>query len=155
MKVCAAVQHAHQNLIVHRDLKPGNILVTPSRDPKLLDFGIAKVLQCEDGELTGSSGGSDDARTYASPEQVRGEVVSTSTDVYSLGVILYESAHRAAAVRRVDASTVDATRSAAGAAAAERDLGQPSPDGRSRQHRADGSARGAAAALSVGAAAER
>jgi serine/threonine-protein kinase len=89
MKVCAAVQHAHQNLIVHRDLKPGNILVTPSGDPKLLDFGIAKVLHSEAEELTGAHAGLM-TLDYASPEQVRGDVVSTATDGYSLGVILYE-----------------------------------------------------------------
>jgi len=90
-KVCVAVQVAHQNLIVHRDLKPSNILVTPEGDPKLVDFGIAKLLD--------ASGHSSDATLtalraltprYASPEQVRGEATTTLSDVYSLGVILYE-----------------------------------------------------------------
>ncbi len=89
-KVCDAVQYAHQNLVVHRDLKPGNILVTPAGVPKLLDFGIAKLLtesspadmtMMEERRLTPE---------YASPEQIAGVGVTTSSDVYSLGVILYE-----------------------------------------------------------------
>ncbi|HWN10970.1 MAG TPA: protein kinase [Pyrinomonadaceae bacterium] len=90
-QVCAAVSYAHRRLIVHRDIKPSNILVTAAGEVKLLDFGIAKVVS-----LTGS-----DARgtatqlglmtpDYASPEQFRGEPVTTATDVYSLGVVLYQ-----------------------------------------------------------------
>jgi serine/threonine protein kinase len=86
--VCAAVHFAHQHLTVHRDLKPGNILVTGERVVKLLDFGIAKVLDAE---------GSADTLTslhamtpeYSSPEQIRREPITTATDIYSLGVILY------------------------------------------------------------------
>jgi tetratricopeptide (TPR) repeat protein len=90
--VCSAVQHAHRNLIVHRDIKPGNILVTPEGIPKLLDFGIAKMLDpSADGATLPLTGG---ARLmtpdYASPEQVRGGPVTTATDVYSLGAVLYE-----------------------------------------------------------------
>ncbi|HEX9733867.1 MAG TPA: serine/threonine-protein kinase [Thermoanaerobaculia bacterium] len=88
--VCSAVAHAHRNLIVHRDLKPTNILVTAEGVPRLLDFGIAKLLNPE---LTGeapTATGLAMTPEYASPEQVRGELVTTSSDVYSLGVLLYE-----------------------------------------------------------------
>ncbi len=91
-KVCSAVHHAHQNLIVHRDLKPGNILVTKEGEPKLLDFGIAKVLNpsiMQAQEVTGP-----EVRLmtpeYASPEQVRGDPLTTASDIYALGVLLYE-----------------------------------------------------------------
>ena len=91
--VCSAVQFAHRNLIVHRDIKPGNILVTPEGVPKLLDFGIAKLLDpSSDGatlQLT-AAGVRLMTPDYASPEQVRGEPVTTATDVYSLGTVLYE-----------------------------------------------------------------
>ena len=86
--VCAAVQYAHQNLIVHRDLKPGNILVTADGIPKLLDFGIAKLLEPKP-DLTVTA-----LRVMtpecASPEQVRGERITTASDIYALGVLLYQ-----------------------------------------------------------------
>ncbi len=88
-EVCAAVSYAHRNLVVHRDLKPSNILVAKDGAPKLLDFGIAKLLSAERTNET-------QTHTfvftpeYASPEQLRGETLTTATDIYSLGVILYE-----------------------------------------------------------------
>lgn len=94
-QVCGAVHFAHQNLVVHRDLKPGNILVTPDGTVKLLDFGIAKLVAGdddsseEDQDLTGLGGGPF-TLAYASPEQVRGEPVTTASDVHALGAVLFK-----------------------------------------------------------------
>ncbi|CAM2063842.1 Non-specific serine/threonine protein kinase [Sulfidibacter corallicola] len=93
LKVCEAVQVAHRNLIVHLDLKPGNILITPGGDPKLLDFGLAKLLQ--PGQESDTASQTHPAfhmltPGYASPEWVAGERVSVASDVYSLGVVLFE-----------------------------------------------------------------
>ena len=92
LKVCAAVAYAHRNLVVHRDIKPGNILVSTDGEPKLLDFGLAK--------FTDESLLSDATQTqtafraltpaYASPEQLKGKAITTSSDVYSLGIVLFE-----------------------------------------------------------------
>ncbi len=92
-QVCDAVQFAHGKLVVHRDLKPGNVLVSERRVVKLLDFGIAKLLRADDdaaADVTAIGGGRVLTPEYASPEQLRGEPVSTATDVYALGVLLFE-----------------------------------------------------------------
>ncbi len=88
LKICAAVSYAHRNLVIHRDLKPSNVLVTPEGDPKLLDFGIAKLVNLEGDRTTTIERML--TPDYASPEQVTGASTGTATDIYSLGAILYK-----------------------------------------------------------------
>ncbi|HVF72781.1 MAG TPA: protein kinase [Chthoniobacterales bacterium] len=91
LKVCGALHFAHQNLVVHRDLKPGNILITSNGEPKLLDFGIAKLLSSTSADFVQTTIQNQQRFTpaYASPEQIRGDPVTTASDVYSLGGLLY------------------------------------------------------------------
>jgi len=89
VRICRAVQYAHRRLVIHRDLKPANLLVTEDGDPRLLDFNTAKLLEAdEDPELTRAAAPL--TPRYASPEQVRGEALTTASDLFSLGVVLYE-----------------------------------------------------------------
>jgi eukaryotic-like serine/threonine-protein kinase len=110
LEVCAAVQHAHQNLVIHRDLKPGNILVTPAGQVRLLDFGIAKLLNPTlSGVSAPATRPNPRAMTpeYASPEQVRGDSITTASDVYSLGVLLYELLTGSSPYRLADRSPAE------------------------------------------------
>jgi len=112
LRVCEAVGHAHQNLVVHRDLKPANILVTADGQPKLLDFGIAKMLseEAEAGRGLTMTGQHAFTPEYASPEQVRGEAVTTASDVYSLGMLLYLLVTGRAAYSVAGMATLEAMR---------------------------------------------
>ncbi|MET0230758.1 MAG: serine/threonine-protein kinase [Rhodanobacteraceae bacterium] len=109
VRVCAAVQYAHRNLVVHRDLKPSNIFVLADGTPKLLDFGIAKALAATETAATQTA-----ARLltpgYAAPEQFMGGPITTATDVYALGVVLYEllTATRPHVIARADPAAVAA-----------------------------------------------
>ncbi|MEM8960180.1 MAG: serine/threonine-protein kinase [Acidobacteriota bacterium] len=89
-KVCDAVAHAHARLIVHRDIKPANILITKDGQPKLLDFGIAKILDDEHETVATRTGTLPLTPRYASPEQIAAEAITVATDIYSLGIVLYE-----------------------------------------------------------------
>ena len=90
LMICDAVQYAHRKLIVHRDIKPSNILVTHDGAPKLLDFGVAKLLDASGDSALTQAEGRILTPEYASPEQILGEPVTTSTDVYGLGILLYQ-----------------------------------------------------------------
>lgn len=106
LQVCAAVAYAHRNLIVHRDLKPSNILVTTDGDVKLLDFGIAKLLEAEPGEGQTATQARMMTPEYAAPEQVLGEPITTATDVYAIGVLLYELLCGRLPYARADAGSI-------------------------------------------------
>src|SRR5262249_16005769 len=90
LHVCAAVEYAHRNFIVHRDLKPGNILIDSSGTPKLLDFGVSKVLIAGEPDASDTQSAGMMTPDYASPEQILGNPVTILSDVYSLGAVLYE-----------------------------------------------------------------
>lgn len=114
-KVCGAVQHAHQHLVLHRDLKPGNILVDEYGHAKLLDFGVARILDNDDGSRP-TRPGMPAAMTpeYAAPEQLRGEAATTASDVYALGILLFElitgrPAHRVGSAGRASIEHILAT----------------------------------------------
>ncbi|HKE47837.1 MAG TPA: serine/threonine-protein kinase [Rhodanobacteraceae bacterium] len=90
LKVCAAVDHAHRHLVIHRDIKPANILVDRDGEPKLLDFGIARLVDAEEAAHRTETGLRALTLAYASPEQIEGRPLNTATDVYSLGIVLYQ-----------------------------------------------------------------
>lgn len=122
IEICRAVAHAHRNLVVHRDLKPANILVTREGAPRLLDFGIAKLLADEDENAALTVEGLVPMTVeYASPEQVQGLPVSTVSDVYSLGVVLYQLLTGRTPFGRTATSRLDL-----GRAVAEKDATSPS-----------------------------
>jgi len=113
LQVCAGVHYAHQHLIIHRDIKPQNILVTTEGIPKLLDFGIAKIVEPDSADALGDptlTGFHALTPRYASPEQIKGEAMTTATDVYSLGVVLYELLTGLSPYEMANVSTQDFSR---------------------------------------------
>ncbi|HXS26394.1 MAG TPA: serine/threonine-protein kinase [Steroidobacteraceae bacterium] len=140
LEVCAAVQYAHQNMVIHRDLKPSNILVTVEGTVKLLDFGIAQAL--EPGIVPGSAETTVNALRiltpeYASPEQLSGDPVTAASDVYSLGVVLYELLTGVRPYRRSDRITRDVARAVLTPALSKPSTIVPRRDFRSRRLRGD------------------
>ncbi len=117
--VCDAVQYAHQNLIVHRDLKPSNILVTRDGTPKLLDFGIAKLLRSANDQDQTQTAIKHLTPSYAAPEQFSGGAITTATDVYSLGVLLHELLTGVRPLIAADGAPLAASARIAGLSAAE------------------------------------
>jgi hypothetical protein len=110
LQVCSAVEYAHRAFIVHRDLKPGNILVDATGTPKLLDFGISKLLYCEVPDAVDMQEVAMATPDYASPEQIVGDPVTPASDVYSLGVVLYEVLTGARPHRIVQATPLELER---------------------------------------------
>jgi len=110
-KILEAVQTAHSQLIVHRDIKPGNVLVTADGTPKLLDFGIAKLMGDNAASVRTRTGFAPLTPEYASPEQVRGEPIGIASDIYSLGILLYElvTCERPYAIDHTSPSSVERT----------------------------------------------
>ena len=160
LQVLAAVAHAHTHLVVHRDLKPSNVLVDAAGQVKLLDFGIAKLMgerELAAEELTRMQGGALTPR-YAAPEQLRGAAISTLTDVYLLGLLLYELLSGVFAISRVSWCATDVGRSARDLRTRRASTRQPERTGkpalgargRSRHHHRQGAEAGARRSICLG-----
>ena len=156
--VCAAIQYAHQSLVIHRDLKPSNILVSGDGQVHLLDFGIAKLIDPARAVTETRVESRMMTPAYASPEQVKGEALGTTSDIYSLGVLLYEllcgsAPYEFPTTSPLQVATIvceqDPPPPSARVAATDRRLAH-APRWRSRQHRPDGDAEGAGAPLRIG-----